>query len=177
MPWITLYECDVCSYRGEFVSYQEHCQRVLCTGRAIPIDVELAWCNTCRALAEVETLISLDEIDAELEIAGSGKKKTKKWWGEGPWRRLANSLKNVGSERRREEYISVVSEIREWIIRRQSPARCLRCGGADVVVGHADESIVHPGCGGRISEAATDHCVIEWRDGVKRLIDTEGKWV
>jgi hypothetical protein len=124
------------------------------------ITTTAAWCPSCEQFTLAETLLSAEEM-----------KETARRFAE---RRPAEPQAEEWADRYLIERWLVATLWQEVLSRRQSPARCLECGGHDFVpLQWIRRWVDHPACPGkRVRVTPTVHARMA-RDG--RLYDTEGR--
>jgi hypothetical protein len=161
MPFLTELICDGCSFRQEFhLLYCYFGTYVLPNSLEIPMPTEVAWCGQCGRVVEVERLLPLSDVDAELARCGVGRSYAMDWWGEdGYWSELRSSVSR-GWRISRDEYAGYVRVIRDWLTSRVSPPRCLSCGGNRLEQVLLDGPFRHPGCSGTIRTVYAVHEVL-----------------
>jgi hypothetical protein len=132
--------CDKCGWQGEFRSPRTYCY-LLPDSRKLQMDeVGIGWCHTCNTVTEVECFGPADDYQRRLEyfqnkLGPGGSKYT-----DGP------------------QILASVTTRLEWRSMRQSPPRCLRCAGTEIILWGKQQGISefedtpHPDCGGTIRE-------------------------
>jgi hypothetical protein len=152
--WFDEYKCDRCGSIQSVMTANIVMRYVLPNQKEVSCDTRPAWCYRCKRLTEAEWIPSLEELLREREEA-----LTMFWEKAG----------EVAADPAHVEEIRVELQERldariAWRRLRVSPARCMRCGNADVAY-LVEESpgclraFEHPGCGGVFRECTQAiHC-------------------
>lgn len=172
--------CDGCDFRSNSTVTSGHYLRRLADGREISLYRRLGWCHTCHDIVPVENLPdreTLAEGIRELESRIRASTRSARLF---PWKR---NKARYEEESWRGELEEVLSR-RDFLSRRQSPPRCLRCASAEIValeyvtpeVGAPPTRIdfIHPGCGGSLW-MVSDGLRLNLRFSETLLYDGEGR--
>lgn len=168
MSWpVTAYYCTKCDFRQTDVGTWGTTEYILSNGVRIPLHWVLGWCADCKGIVAVESLdMSRREAEllkAECELAKRGPLRVRRWWQihrfllPVRWRRdLVHSTYFAAK-------LEDARAVLRLIIDRQTPPKCLTCGGNDIISPlFADAckrddrwqpsrtGFSHPGCGGDI---------------------------
>jgi len=181
-------QCDVLTWGGR--------DYVLPDGEQISIPCRLGWCEECDGLASVETFsaelfcgkIQAAERDlAEPDLYRERQRRHSQQFVFGS--RVVSLPTGWNYEQASpEERLNVASKLLAMIEKRQSPPRCLKCGGTRVTAPLVSDwsrvkdprlptpiGFVHPGCGGELS-VVEDGFRVALRPSIRRYTP-EGEFI
>jgi hypothetical protein len=167
---ITSYRCKRCGYL-KIAGFSGSPIYVYPNGKSIPVIFHTGWCHDCNAVRDIEDLSihpRLEQLKSLQQAIGSVQKKNrllfKSWtydarmWPDDPeWReRITGDTYEAWADQIDQAIKSI-----EFLHTRQSPPRCLSCGGTRHYTGSLSDpeltpeteshhALLHPGCGGEL---------------------------
>jgi hypothetical protein len=165
-----VYTCSRCAFVAGTSALWSRYAYETPVGR-VPLSVECGWCDDCATLVAIEHLPSEDDVEqlarvTELAEEHANAETDKVQHADRP-ERISATLNGCELDLRR------TLRVRRRLRERQTPPRCLKCGGIKVnsvddklpqdygVIGEtpAPTSLKHPRCGGVIQVHAPRLCI------------------
>jgi hypothetical protein len=155
------YSCDRCDFCGQPVQGDVRRAYFLSTDEHVPFLTRGAWCEDCGAVVAAEWLLEKDVLESILDPARLGD-PTETEPGRLRlilWSEVEEVFVPKGERLTEERFVRILTGMRKWRRQRQSPPRCLSCGGTRLRIFPDDGSgLLHPSCGGRIQLSLGGWC-------------------
>jgi len=145
--------------RREWLFGETNAHYRLADGKTIPVNDVPVWCRGCHGFSNVERLQSLEEHDREAERFAA---------------HASSGALSDENETIENEWIEMQAKRRELLKSRQTPPRCLKCGGTDhVALPTTGNKMELPT--GEVVEFGEGGLASMGQSGALRLFDRDGK--
>ena len=111
-------------------------------GSRLRLETTPVWCRRCGGITEGERVESLEQLDKDLADLQDP----------------TSFLRQITGRRFLRERIRMAEARRSWRVSRTSPAKCVYCGSADIVVLPHGEPAAHPAGDGTITVCCIGIC-------------------